>query len=75
MSRNDKNDNPNSLSLPIPSNYDLSFEPANTTHEDIAPLEDISTHEDITPHEDNSPIQTIPDAPPRQFSNNNHPRT
>ena len=79
MSKNDKNDSPNSLSLPIPLNYyiiyDLSFEYANTTPEDTTPREDISPHEDITPHEDNSPIQTIPDAPPKRSSRPRRPPT
>jgi len=79
MSKNDKNDNPKSLSLPIPSNndinYDLTFESANTTPQDTAPREDISPHEATTPHEDDSLIQTIPDAPPRRSSRPLRPPT
>jgi len=64
MSKNDKNDSPNSLFLPIPSNYDtnydLTFESENTTPKDTV------LHEDTTPHEDNSLIQTIPGTPPRR---------
>jgi len=79
MLKNDKNDSPNSLSLPVPSNYDinydLTFEYANTTLEDTAPREDISPHEDTTPHEDNSLIQTIHDAPPRRSNKPRRPPT
>ena len=80
MSKNAKNDSPNSLSLPIPSNYDtncdLTFEYENTSPEDTVLREDTAPHEDTTLHEDNSLIQTILmhhlDGP---VNHDNHPRT
>ena len=85
MSKNAKNDSPNSLSLPIPSNYDtncdLTFEYENTSpedtvlREDTAPHEDTTLHEDTTPHEDNSLIQTVPGTPPRRSNRPRRPPT